>query len=225
MKPKILIVDDEVRMQRLFEINLSPKYEIVTSGNGDEALEILKNQAVTLLVTDLKMPGMNGMSLLQHARRSYPELPVIIMTAYGTVEGAVEAMKEGAVDYILKPVKMDEMEILIEKTLSVCRLQDENRNLREELQSVYGPANIVGNHPAIKKIIQLIAQVAGKKATVLIHGESGTGKEIVARAIHCASDRASEPFVVINCAAIPSNLLESELFGHEKGAFTGAVKT
>jgi len=225
MKPKILIVDDEARMQRLFEINLSPKYDIVTSGNGDEALEILKNEAVTLLVTDLKMPGMNGMTLLQHTRRSYPELPVIIMTAYGTVEGAVEAMKEGAVDYILKPVKMDEMELLIEKTLSACRLQDENRNLREELQSVYGPANIVGNHPAIKKILQLIGQVAGTKATVLIHGESGTGKEIVARAIHCASDRSSKPFVVINCAAIPTNLLESELFGHEKGAFTGAVKT
>jgi DNA-binding NtrC family response regulator len=225
MKPKILIVDDEMRMQRLFEINLSPKYEIVTSGNGDEALEILKNLDITLLVTDLRMPGMNGMTLLQHARRSYPELPVIIMTAYGTVEGAVEAMKEGAIDYILKPVKMDEMELLIEKTLSMCRLQDENRNLREELQSVYGSANIVGNHPAIQKIFQLIAQVAGTKATVLIQGESGTGKEIVARAIHCASDRSNKPFVVINCAAIPSNLLESELFGHEKGAFTGAVKT
>jgi DNA-binding NtrC family response regulator len=147
------------------------------------------------------------------------------MTAYGTVEGAVQAMKEGAVDYILKPIKMEEMEILIEKTLSVRRLQEENRSLRQQLQSLYGPTRIVGNHPAIQRVIQLISQVAGTKATVLVQGESGTGKEIVARAIHYQSDRASKPFVVINCAAIPGNLLESELFGHEKGAFTGAIKT
>jgi DNA-binding NtrC family response regulator len=225
MKPKILIVDDEARMQRLFEINLGPKYEVLTAGDGEQALEAVKSGDVTLLVTDLKMPGMNGMTLLQEVHRIYPDLPVVIMTAYGTVEGAVQAMKEGAVDYILKPVKMEEMEFLIEKTLSVRRLQDENRSLRQELQSVYGPTSIVGDHPAIQKIIQLISQVAGTKATVLIQGESGTGKEIIARAIHYQSDRASKPFVVINCAAIPSNLLESELFGHEKGAFTGAIKT
>jgi DNA-binding NtrC family response regulator len=212
MKPRILIVDDEVRMQRLFEINLSPKYRVLTSGGGEEALA-------------MKMPGMDGMALLQEVRRAYPDLPIIIMTAYGTVEGAVQAMKEGAVDYILKPIKMEEMELLIEKTLSVRNLQDENRSLRQELQKVYGPANIVGNHPAMQKIIQLISQVSTTKATVLIQGESGTGKEIVARAIHYRSDRASRPFVVINCAAIPGNLLESELFGYEKGAFTGAIKT
>ncbi len=165
------------------------------------------------------------MVLLQEVRRIYPDLPVIIMTAYGTVEGAVQAMKEGAVDYILKPIKMEEMELLIEKSLSLRQLKDENRNLRQELQGLYGPANIVGNHPAMQKIIQLISQVAGTKATVLIQGESGTGKEIVARAIHYQSDRSSKPFVVINCAAIPGNLLESELFGYEKGAFTGAIKT
>ena len=225
MKPKILIVDDEVRMHRLFEINLSPKYEVLTAGRGEEALEIVKSGEVTLLITDLKMPGMNGMSLLQGVHRIYPDLPVIIMTAYGTVEGAVQAMKEGAVDYILKPIRMEEMELLIEKTLSLCQLQDENRNLREELLGLYGPASIVGNHPTILRIIQLISQVAGTKATVLIQGESGTGKEIVARAIHYQSDRSSKPFAVINCAAIPINLLESELFGHEKGAFTGAIKT
>jgi DNA-binding NtrC family response regulator len=225
MKPRILIVDDEARMQRLFEINLGPKYEVLTAGDGERALEVVKSGDVALLVTDLKMPGMNGMTLLQEAHRVYPDLPVVIMTAYGTVEGAVQAMKEGAVDYILKPVKMEEMELLIEKTLSVRRLQDENRSLRKELESVYGSARIVGNHPAIQKIIQLISQVAGTKATVLVQGESGTGKEIVARAIHYQSDRASKPFVVINCAAIPGNLLESELFGHEKGAFTGAIKT
>ncbi|MCX5917792.1 MAG: sigma-54 dependent transcriptional regulator [Deltaproteobacteria bacterium] len=225
MKPRILIVDDEARMQRLFEINLGPKYEVMTAGDGEKALEVVKSRDVALLVTDLKMPGMNGMTLLHEAHRIYPDLPVVIMTAYGTVEGAVQAMKEGAVDYILKPVKMEEMEILIEKTLSVRRLQDENRSLRQELQSVYGPTSIVGNHPAIQKVIQLISQVAGTKATVLVQGESGTGKEIVARAIHYQSDRVSKPFVVINCAAIPGNLLESELFGHEKGAFTGAIKT
>jgi len=225
MKPRILIVDDEARMQRLFEINLGPKYEVMTAGDGERALEVVKSRDVALLVTDLKMPGMNGMTLLHEAHRIYPDLPVVIMTAYGTVEGAVQAMKEGAVDYILKPIKMEEMEILIEKTLSVRRLQDENRSLRQELQSVYGSTSIVGNHPAIQKVIQLISQVAGTKATVLVQGESGTGKEIVARAIHYQSDRASKSFVVINCAAIPSNLLESELFGHEKGAFTGAIKT
>ncbi|KPK93335.1 MAG: hypothetical protein AMJ94_03470 [Deltaproteobacteria bacterium SM23_61] len=225
MKPRILIVDDEARMQRLFEINLGPKYEVMTAGDGKRALEVMKSGDVALLVTDLKMPGMNGMTLLQEAHRMDPDLPVVIMTAYGTVEGAVQAMKEGAVDYILKPVKMEEMEILIEKTLSVRRLQDENRSLRRELQGVYGPTSIVGNHPAIQRVIQLISQVAGTKATVLVQGESGTGKEIVARAIHYQSDRASKPFVVINCAAIPGNLLESELFGHEKGAFTGAIKT
>jgi two-component system NtrC family response regulator len=225
MKPRILIVDDEARMQRLFEINLGPKYEVRTAGDGERALEVVKSGDVALLVTDLKMPGMNGMTLLHESHRIYPDLPVVIMTAYGTVEGAVQAMKEGAVDYILKPIKMEEMEILIEKTLSVRRLQDENRSLRQELQSVYGPTSIVGNHPAIQKVIQLISQVAGTKATVLVQGESGTGKEIVARAIHYQSDRASKSFVVINCAAIPSNLLESELFGHEKGAFTGAIKT
>ena len=129
MKPRILIVDDEARMQRLFEINLGPKYEVVTAGDGESALERVKSGDVNLLVTDLKMPGKNGMILLQEVHRIYPDLPIIIMTAYGTVEGAVPAMKEGAVDYILKPVKMEEMELLIEKTLSVRRLQDENLSL------------------------------------------------------------------------------------------------
>jgi len=224
MKPRILIVDDEARMQRIFEINLSPKYEVLTSGDGEEALKIAKTQNITLMVTDLKMPGMSGMTLLKEVRRVLPSLPIIIMTAYGTVESAVQAMKDGVVDYILKPIQMDEMELLIEKTLSLLRLEDENRDLRQELKSIYGPQNIVGDHPGMRKIIELIHQVAGTKATVLIKGESGTGKELVARAIHYESDRSSKPFVVINCAAIPSNLLESELFGHEKGAFTGAVK-
>ncbi len=225
MKPRILIVDDEIRMQRIFEINFSPKYEVLTCGDGEEALQVVKTKDVTLMVTDLKMPRMNGMTLLQEVRQIHPELPIIITTAYGTVEGAVQAMKEGAVDYILKPIKMDEMELLIEKTLSVCRLKDENRDLRQELKTLYGPKNIVGSHPAMQRVIQLIQQVAGTRATVLVQGESGTGKEIVARALHYESDRSSKPFVVINCAAIPSNLLESELFGYEKGAFTGAVKT
>lgn len=225
MKPKILIVDDEVRMQRLFEINLSPKYEVTTCGDGVEALELIKAKEFNLLITDLKMPRMNGLTLLQEVRRLQPSLPVIITTAYGTIESAVQAMKEGAVDYILKPIKMDEMELLIEKSLTISRLRDENRELRQELKAIFGHANIVGQHPSMQKVIQLIHQVAQTKATVLIQGESGTGKELVARAIHYESDRSSKPFVVINCAAIPANLLESELFGHEKGAFTGAVKT
>lgn len=225
MKPRILIVDDEVRMQRILEINLSPKYEVVTSGNGEEALRVVRTQSISLMLTDLKMPGKNGMELLQEVRKVRSDLPVIIMTAYGTVESAVQAMKEGATDYILKPIKIDEMEMLIEKALTVSRLQAENRDLRQELKTIYGPGNIVGNHPAMQRVIQLIHQVAGTKTTVLVQGESGTGKELVARAIHYESDRSSKPFVVINCAAIPSTLLESELFGYEKGAFTGASKT
>jgi DNA-binding NtrC family response regulator len=224
MKPQILIVDDEVRMLRLFEINLSPKFVVNTCGEGNKALEILKSREISLLVTDLKMPGMNGLILLREVRKIAPELPVILMTAYGTVETAVQAMKEGAADYLLKPIKMDEMEILIEKTLTVTRLQDENRDMRQELKSIYGLENIIGDHPAMRKVMDLIHQVADTKATVLIQGESGTGKELVARAIHFGSDRASRPFVVINCAAIPGTLLESELFGYEKGAFTGALK-
>jgi len=225
MKPRILIVDDEIRMQRIFEINLSPKYEVLTCGDGKEALGIVSAQDIGLMLTDLKMPGMNGVDLLKEVRKDRPDLPVIIMTAYGTVESAVQAMKEGAADYILKPIKMDEMEVLIEKTLSVSRLRDENRALRQELKTIFGPENIIGNHPSMQKVIQLIQQVAGTKTTVLVKGESGTGKELVARAIHYESDRSSKPFVVINCAAIPSTLLESELFGYEKGAFTGATKT
>ena len=225
MKPSILIVDDEVRMQRLFEINLGPRYKILTASKGEEALGIARDQNITLLITDLKMPGMSGLRLLQEARKLLPDLPVIIMTAYGTVEGAVQAMKEGAADYILKPIKMDEMEVLIEKTLTVSRLENENRDMRQELKTIFGPGNIIGRHPGMQKVTQLIKQVAGNKATVLIQGESGTGKELVARAVHYESDRSSKLFVVINCAAIPSTLLESELFGHEKGAFTGAVKT
>ncbi len=225
MKPRILFVDDEVRLQRLFEINLSPKYEVTTCGDGVEALELIKVKDFHLLITDLKMPRLDGLTLLQEVRRLQPSLPIIITTAYGTIESAVQAMKEGAVDYILKPIKMEEMEILIEKTLSISRLRDENRELRQELKAIYGHENIVGQHPAIQKVVQLIHQVARTKATVLIQGESGTGKELVARAIHYESDRSSKPFVVINCAAIPANLLESELFGHEKGAFTGAVRT
>jgi DNA-binding NtrC family response regulator len=225
MKPRILIVDDEVRMHRIFEVNLTPKYEVISCADGQKALGLLRGQEIALILTDLKMPGINGMELLKEVRKERPDLPIIIMTAYGTITSAVQAMKEGAADYVLKPIKMDEVEIMIEKTLAISRLRDENRELRQELKTICGASSIVGNHPSIQKVIQLIYQVAGTKATVLIHGESGTGKELVARAIHFQSDRSSKPFVVINCAAIPSNLLESEQFGYEKGAFTGAVKT
>src|SRR4030042_1588304 len=175
MKPRILIVDDEVRMQRLFEINLGPRYQILTASSGEEALGVVKDQNITLLITDLKMPGLSGLALLQEARKILPDLPVIIMTAYGTVEGAVQAMKEGAADYILKPIKMERLEGLIEKTLAVSRLENEHRDMRQELKTIFGPGNIIGRHPGMQKVTQLIQQVAGNKTTVLIQGDSGTG--------------------------------------------------
>jgi two-component system NtrC family response regulator len=222
MKKTILIAEDEERMRRVLEVNLQDRYRVLFAGNGEEALRIFKDNEIDLLLTDMRMPERDGLSLLHEVKRLRPEIPVILITAYGTIESAVSAMKEGAVDYLLKPIRMEEVELVIERALFQADLVNENRQLKEEIKSLYGVDTIISKHPKIIEIMGIVCQVADSKATVLIEGESGTGKELVARAIHLNSPRAGLPFTVVNCSAIPKELLESELFGHEKGAFTGA---
>jgi DNA-binding NtrC family response regulator len=224
MKRTILIAEDEEKMRRILEVNLQDRYRVLLAKDGEEALSIFKENEVHLLLTDMRMPEKNGLNLLHNVKRLRPEVPVILITAYGTIESAVDAMKEGAMDYLLKPIKMEEVELVIERALLQADLIDENRQLKEEIKSLYGADTIISKHPKIIEIMGIVGQVADSRATVLIEGESGTGKELVARAIHFNSQRSGYPFIVVNGSAIPRELLESELFGHEKGAFTGAVK-
>ena len=224
MKRTILIAEDEEKMRRILEVNLQDQYRVLLAKDGEEALRLFKENEVNLLLTDMKMPEKDGLSLLHDAKRLRPEIPVILITAYGTIESAVSAMKEGATDYLLKPIKMEEVELVIQRALLQADLIDENQKLREEIKSLYGMDTLISKHPKMIEIMGIVRQVADSKATILIEGESGTGKELVARAIHFNSQRAGFPFIVVNSSAIPKELLESELFGHEKGAFTGAVK-
>ena len=224
MKRTILIAEDEEKMRRILEVNLQDQFRVLLAKDGEEALRLFKEKEVNLLLTDMRMPERDGLSLLHEVKRLKPEIPVILITAYGTIESAVSAMKEGATDYLLKPIKMEEVELVIQRALLQTDLIDENRKLREEIKSLYGMDTIISKHPKMNEIMGIVRQVADSKATVLIEGESGTGKELVARAIHFNSQRAGFPFIVVNSTAIPKELLESELFGHEKGAFTGAVK-
>jgi len=198
-------------------------YEVLTAPGGNDALKIAMGADLDLVLTDMKMPRMNGIELLGELRRLYPDLPVIMMTAYGTVEKAVSAMKTGAFDYVLKPFKNEELLLTIAKALEHRRLVLQNRLLLQDLDKKYGFPNIVGESKAMREILALVKRVASSRATVLISGESGTGKELVARAIHQQSPRAGKPFISVNCAALTETLLESELFGHERGAFTHAV--
>ncbi|NOY78405.1 MAG: sigma-54-dependent Fis family transcriptional regulator [Calditrichaeota bacterium] len=222
-KPVLLVVDDEEKTRRILKINLQEKYHVLQAQNGQEALAILENEPVHLVLTDLRMPVMSGLELLQQMQKLNLNIPVIIITAYGTVENAVEAMKKGAYDYILKPIQIDELEMTIEKSLNYGNLLNENVYLRQQLKQYEGFRDIITINPGMRQLMELIRQVAPTRATVLIEGESGTGKELFARAIHYLSPRAEKPFIEINCGAIPHELLESELFGHEKGAFTGAI--
>jgi two-component system NtrC family response regulator len=224
MKRTVLIAEDEEKMRRILELNLQDQYRVLLAKDGEEALRMFKENEVHLLLTDMRMPERDGLSLLHEVKRLQPEIPVILITAYGTIESAVNAMKEGAVDYLLKPIQMEEVQLLIERALLHADLIDKNRQLADEIKSLYGLDTIISKHPKMIEIMEIVRQVADSKATVLIEGESGTGKELVARAIHFNSQRAGFPFIVVNCSAIPRELLESELFGHEKGAFTGAGK-
>jgi two-component system NtrC family response regulator len=220
----ILVVDDESNYLTVMEALLGEAgYEVLTAPSAIEAVKIAAASDLDLVLTDMKMPKMSGIELLDQLQRLYPGLPVIIMTAFGTVEKAVSAMKKGAFDYILKPFKNDEILVTIAKALEHRHLILTNRLLNQELDKKYGFPTIVGTSRIMEDILALVKRVAGSRATVLITGESGTGKELIARAIHQVSNRATKSFISVNCGALTETLLESELFGHERGAFTHAV--
>jgi len=221
---RILAVDDEPNMRRLLEISLRQAgYQPLSAANGRDALDILKAEQVDLVVSDLHMPGMSGLELLKQIRSDNEAIPFIMVTAQGEIKTAIEAMKLGAADYILRPFDLEVLEVAIAKALDVQRMQVENTYLKSSAQPKV--AGLIGESVAMQALKKMIAQVGPEKATVLITGETGTGKELVAKAIHTASPRKDGLFVAVNCAAIPAEMLESELFGYEKGAFTGAVKT
>jgi DNA-binding NtrC family response regulator len=220
----ILIVEDEARMRRLLELDLGEAgYQTFSAADAEKGLDMLRREQIDLVLTDLKLPGLSGLEFLQAAKRLNGVLPVVVMTAYGSVETAVEAMKAGASDYVLKPFALAEMRLVVQKELDVRRLREENLRLREALGRHYNHPNIVAHSPKMQEVLALAERVAATPSTVLIGGESGVGKDLIARLIHQRSSRASGPFLKINSTAIPENLLESELFGYEKGAFTGAT--
>jgi two-component system NtrC family response regulator len=220
----ILVVDDEKNyLLVLSEILQDEGYEVLTALGGQEALEIQKSSDLDLILTDMKMPGMDGIELLENIKALDPDLPVIMMTAHGTIDKAVEAMQKGAYSYILKPFDNERLTIYVKKAVSIYQVVKDNRRLRETVESQYRFGNFIGKSKSIRDVFETIRKVAPSNATVLIEGESGTGKELVAKSIHFNSQRRDKPFIAVNCSALAENLLESELFGHEKGAFTGAV--
>ncbi len=224
-KQKIVIVDDDDFMRdSLLEALENPKYDLRGFARAQEALTEIADGSASLLLTDMRMPEMSGRELLKEAKRLDPDLPVVMMTAFATIETAVEAMKDGAFDYVMKPFKAEEIELAVDRGLEHRRLLNENEFLKNELNKKFRLADFVGKSPAMKKVFDEIRQAAPSSATVFIRGESGTGKELVARSIHAQSPRRDKPLVKVNCAALSAGVLESELFGHEKGAFTGADK-
>ena len=221
---RILVVDDDESLRRVTEVQLQQGgYQALTAASGREALELLLRTPVELVVTDLKMPGMSGLELLKRIRADYPELVVIMVTAFGTIETAVEAMRAGAYDYVTKPVHIEELKLTIGRALEHLRLRQEVQALRTSLDSKYGFENILGRSSSLLSVLDMASRAARTSSTVLVRGETGTGKELLAKAIHFNSPRREKTFVTINCGAIPKDLLESELFGHVKGSFTGAV--
>ena len=223
---RVLVVDDERKMRRLLQMLLETLgLESVAADTGEEALALAQTEHFDLVMTDLRLPAMSGLDLLRALRESDAAIPVIVLTAYGSVQSAVEAMKLGAFDYVLKPFDVEAVEQIVRNALALQQVQTENRYLRERLERVEGADDVVAIAPAMRAVFDLARQVAATPTTVLITGETGTGKEVVAQMIHAASPRQSRLFVPVNCAAIPADLLESELFGHVRGAFTGAQAT
>ncbi|MBI3019543.1 MAG: sigma-54-dependent Fis family transcriptional regulator [Deltaproteobacteria bacterium] len=224
VKPKILVVDDEESLREFLEIMLKREgYDITTAENGEVAVKHLAKKSYDVVITDLQMPKIHGMQVLAKAKESDSEMVVIVITAFGSTESAVEAMKLGAYDYITKPFKIDEIKLVIKKALERRILSRENVLLKKELGKQYNFGNLIGSAPSMLKIYDLIGRVCETKTNVLITGESGTGKELVAKAVHYNGPLKDKPFVTVNCGAIPENLIESELFGHKKGSFTGAI--
>ena len=220
----ILVVDDEKNYLLVLSAVLEDEdYEVLTAQGGREALEIQKSSDLDLILTDMKMPAMDGIELLEKIKAMDQDLPVIMMTAHGTIDKAVEAMQKGAYSYILKPFDNERLIIYVKKAVAMYQVIKENRRLRDAVKSQYRFGNFIGKSKPIRDVFEMIRKVAPSNATVLVEGESGTGKELVAKSIHFNSSRRDKPFIAINCSALVENLLESELFGHEKGAFTGAV--
>lgn len=226
MPERLLVVDDEPSMREFLDIMLSNDgYEVKTASSGEEGLELFRLIEPELVLTDVKMPGMSGLDLIKKIRSVNTTVPVIVITAFASAEDALRAVREGAYDYLSKPFQIDDLRIIIRNALEVQRLRRENLELKRTIEDRYRFEEIIGKSPQMLEIFNLISRIAPSQAGILISGESGTGKELIAKAIHRKSTRASKPFVPVNCAAIPENLLESEMFGHVRGSFTGAVAT
>lgn len=220
---KLLVVDDEKNILKGVSLTLKGSgYAVETALSAEEAIEKFNHDSFNLMISDLKLPGKSGIDLLQYVKAKDPDVPVIMITAFGTIQNAVEAMKKGAFNYLAKPINPDELLTLIKEALEKYELRKENISLRSELREKYSFSNIIGKSDLMQEVFNTIEMVSKTQSNILIIGESGTGKELVARAVHYDSDRAEEPFVTIDCATIPAEIIESELFGHEKGAFTGA---